>query len=314
MITGTERLAFWGLAAAFILMAGAAEASSLTVGWDPSADPVVVGYRVSFGSRSGVYTADIDTGTQTIQQVPNLTPGTAYYFVVRAYDAVGNMSGPSQEVMGVAPLSSALSVTCPAALAVSPTGTSVAVTFNAITSGGAAPVTTTCTPASGSRFAVGATPVQCTAKDAAGITARCTGSVVVSTTSSVSVEGTHVPPASQIVDETGATYTLKNASPYPMIMRNGVQLAGGFGTALAWCRGEILRARRRQRMVALDNGRILRTAGSRQGRPTPARLRSRSRRQRPSRRTGRTSRRPGRSSILPATPTRCRLPVRLRWC
>jgi lysophospholipase L1-like esterase len=56
----------------------------------------------------------------------------------------------------------------------------VAVSFNLpVTSGGAAPVTTGCTPASGNTFPVGQTPVACNATDGRGIVAMCTFNVTV---------------------------------------------------------------------------------------------------------------------------------------
>jgi lysophospholipase L1-like esterase len=67
-------------------------------------------------------------------------------------------------------------ITCPAAPppVVSGNGQSAVVTFaSAIATGGAAPVTVSCTPASGSEFKLGSTPVTCTATDAAHRTASC---------------------------------------------------------------------------------------------------------------------------------------------
>ena len=166
---------------AIVATAGAADASSLTVAWDASADPNVAGYKVAFGVQSGVYTTELDAGTQTVYQVVNLTGGVAYYFVVRAYDNVGNLSPPSQEVMGVAPLSTPLSITCPALTVTSSDGNPVTVTFSPTTSGGLSPVASTCSPPSGSQFPVGTTSVECTATDGAGVSATCTGAVVVNT-------------------------------------------------------------------------------------------------------------------------------------
>jgi hypothetical protein len=180
MLTRVALSAFF-LLVAIVATAGAADASSLTVAWDPSADPNVAGYRVAFGVQSGVYATELDAGTQTVYQVDNLTGGVAYYFVVRAYDSVGNFSAPSQEVMGVAPLSTPLSISCPALTVTSSDGNPVTVTFSPTISGGLPPVTSTCTPPSGSQFPVGTTSVQCTATDAAGATATCTGAVVVKT-------------------------------------------------------------------------------------------------------------------------------------
>jgi hypothetical protein len=156
-----------------------ADAATLRVAWDASSDPAVAGYKVSMGTRSGVYTVIVDAGTQTTEQFNNLTAGATYYFVVQAYDRLGNLSPPSAEVAGVAPSSSALAIVCPVPTAGSATGAPVAVAFSASASGGVPPVTTTCAPASGSLFSVGSTPVLCTARDTAGAVATCGTAVVV---------------------------------------------------------------------------------------------------------------------------------------
>jgi lysophospholipase L1-like esterase len=74
-----------------------------------------------------------------------------------------------------------LTITCPADVTtVSFTGAAVSVTFPApTTTGGVSPVQVICNRASGSAFPVGATPVQCTATDAAATTRACTFTVTV---------------------------------------------------------------------------------------------------------------------------------------
>lgn len=72
-------------------------------------------------------------------------------------------------------------ITCPAPQTVQlTTGTSIAVTFpNPTTANGKPPVTSSCTPPSGSVFNVGATTVSCTATDALQRTASCSFPVTV---------------------------------------------------------------------------------------------------------------------------------------
>ena len=78
---------------------------------------------------------------------------------------------------------SALAITCPANVTVTATSSPTAVTFSApTTSGGVAPVQTTCTRASGSLFNSGATQVQCTATDAARTAVSCSFTVTVNVT------------------------------------------------------------------------------------------------------------------------------------
>src|SRR4051812_5708350 len=74
------------------------------------------------------------------------------------------------------PTPATLTVTCPASItAPSPDGNAVVVTFNpAHTSGGTAPVATSCSSQSGWSYPVGSTPVNCTATDAKQQPATCT--------------------------------------------------------------------------------------------------------------------------------------------
>src|SRR5262249_42192917 len=114
-------------------------AATLRVAWDASEDARVVGYTVSMGTQSGVHCVVVDAGRQTIQQFDNLTPGTRYYFVVQAYDGSGNLSVPSNEVSGVAPLSSPLAIMCPVPTATTLRDAPVLVTFQPIVTGGVPP-------------------------------------------------------------------------------------------------------------------------------------------------------------------------------
>src|SRR5262245_40151389 len=79
-----------------------------------------------------------------------------------------------------------LSLTCPRIAPVTESGNSgkTVVRFaNPTVSGGAAPVTVTCSPKSGSQLSVGTTTVSCQATDAARRTAACTTSATVLPTS-----------------------------------------------------------------------------------------------------------------------------------
>jgi lysophospholipase L1-like esterase len=74
-----------------------------------------------------------------------------------------------------------LSIACPSNRSVqSPDGNATNVTFDAPqTTGGTAPVSTTCSPSSGSQFAVGNTTVSCEARDAGSRQASCSFTVQV---------------------------------------------------------------------------------------------------------------------------------------
>lgn len=74
-----------------------AHGGTLTVAWDPSPDPTVMGYRVYVGTTSGAYSEIYDVGNVTTF-VYNAAEGTTYYFTVAAY-APGPVVGPrSSEV------------------------------------------------------------------------------------------------------------------------------------------------------------------------------------------------------------------------
>jgi hypothetical protein len=90
----------WSLFA-LLLTAVPAAAGTLTLAWDPSSGASVIGYRLSYGTQPGTYTTTVDVGNRTIWQVRSLAGGQRFYFVVRAYDSWGQMSGPSAEVSGI---------------------------------------------------------------------------------------------------------------------------------------------------------------------------------------------------------------------
>lgn len=64
----------------------------------------MLGYRLYYGTESGLYQNSIDLGLTTrysLSQVP-LPGGKTYYFAVTAYNAAGE-SGFSNEVTAVSP-------------------------------------------------------------------------------------------------------------------------------------------------------------------------------------------------------------------
>jgi parallel beta-helix repeat protein len=105
-------------------------------------------------------------------------------------------------VDGVAPPGQ-LTVTCPANKSVtSSNGSPVVVNYSVNTSGGVAPVTVSGSPASGSSFPVGTTPVQVTARSSDGQTATCGFSVTV--TYSPALSASAVGPQATITCPAGA--------------------------------------------------------------------------------------------------------------
>jgi hypothetical protein len=77
------------------------DASALTLTWDSSADPAVVGYVVYVGTASGFYTDAIDVGDTTSFTYKASQPGQVYYFAVASYAAGTIVGPPSAEVVGM---------------------------------------------------------------------------------------------------------------------------------------------------------------------------------------------------------------------
>jgi len=74
---------------------------ALGLAWDEGPfSESITGYIVSYGVSSGSYPHTRDVGMVTFATIAELVSGVRYYFVVRAYNAVG-LSEPSNEVSGV---------------------------------------------------------------------------------------------------------------------------------------------------------------------------------------------------------------------
>lgn len=78
-------------------------AQSVTLAWDSSPDPTVVGYNIYSGVASGTYTNRVDAGNATTGNISNLVEGTTYFFAVTAYDASGLESDFSNEISFTVP-------------------------------------------------------------------------------------------------------------------------------------------------------------------------------------------------------------------
>ncbi len=87
------------LAVVLALVAGAASVvDAATASWDPNSEPDVAGYKLSYGTESGVHTTTIDVGNVTSYQF-NPAPGKRYYVVVQAYNTAGGLSDKSAEAI-----------------------------------------------------------------------------------------------------------------------------------------------------------------------------------------------------------------------
>lgn len=70
---------------------------SVTLAWDPSPSPGVVGYRIYYGTAPRDYTNQVNAGNATLLSVSNLNYGPTYYFTATAYDLAGLESDFSNE-------------------------------------------------------------------------------------------------------------------------------------------------------------------------------------------------------------------------
>ena len=87
----------------FFTVGMACAASNVTFEWDANSELDLAGYRLYQSQTPGVYTfgdgnqiATVLAGTETVQ-ITDVVDGI-YFWVLTAYDATGNESGPSNEV------------------------------------------------------------------------------------------------------------------------------------------------------------------------------------------------------------------------
>ncbi len=83
----------------FLLVASAAFAANVTLGWDRNPEGDIAGYRLYYGTSSRLYTANLDVGNTDQHTVTGLAAGTTYYFAATAYDISGAESAYSAEVL-----------------------------------------------------------------------------------------------------------------------------------------------------------------------------------------------------------------------
>ena len=76
---------------------------SVTLAWNRSTDPTVVGYNIYYGRASGLYTNMINAGNATNATISSLIPGITDYFAVTTYNSSGVQSPFSNEVSYTAP-------------------------------------------------------------------------------------------------------------------------------------------------------------------------------------------------------------------
>ena len=100
--------------AALMGTASSLHAATVTALWNANPEPDIAGYKLSYGTATGVYTTTVDVGNVTSSVLTGLTPATRYFFVVQAYNTGGLTSANSAEVffdVPAAPIITSLSPT-----------------------------------------------------------------------------------------------------------------------------------------------------------------------------------------------------------
>jgi len=93
LITG-----FVGAGLLVLVLAFLINAESLTLVWEPSDSPDVLGYRVYWGRQSGVYPNSMNVGISSRATINDRMLGYRYFFVITALDFWGNESKYSNDV------------------------------------------------------------------------------------------------------------------------------------------------------------------------------------------------------------------------
>jgi hypothetical protein len=101
-ITGPVKL-LGSLVVCTAFVASVQAQANVTLAWNPIADPLVAGFNVYYGGTSGVYTNEINVGTNTSVTISNLTMGATYYFASTTYTADEAESAFSSEVSYTVP-------------------------------------------------------------------------------------------------------------------------------------------------------------------------------------------------------------------
>jgi hypothetical protein len=94
-----------------LVQAAPISAIPVTLAWDASPDPAVVGYALYYGVVNSSTTNRLDLGTTTSVTVTNLYAGSNYFFFVAAFNAFGMESVPSNMLLYRPPALSRLRLT-----------------------------------------------------------------------------------------------------------------------------------------------------------------------------------------------------------
>jgi hypothetical protein len=93
------RAGLWAFGLLYLLLSSIASAAPVTLAWDAVSDPGLAGYKIHYGYASGQYSFSVDVGNTTTASLSDLDQNQVYYVAATAYDASGNESDFSNEVM-----------------------------------------------------------------------------------------------------------------------------------------------------------------------------------------------------------------------
>ena len=82
----------------------AANAATVTLGWDKNSELGIAGYRMHYGTTSGSYSYKVDVGNYTSCTISDLEEGTTYYFAATAYNTNNIESNLSEELIHTIPI------------------------------------------------------------------------------------------------------------------------------------------------------------------------------------------------------------------
>jgi len=100
IFTRPEWLTLLAIAACpVVAVAAVTPSSTVSLEWDANPEPDVVGYKVYFGTEPQKYDAVIDVPGATRTELPEITLGSTYYLAVSAYNAAGEESPRSAELV-----------------------------------------------------------------------------------------------------------------------------------------------------------------------------------------------------------------------
>lgn len=92
--------------------------AQVTLAWDANTEPDLAGYRIHYGTSSGVYPFSVDLRKNTGCTISDLEEGTTYFFAATAYDTHGDESEFSRELHYTTPSEDQSAVAQPDAIIV----------------------------------------------------------------------------------------------------------------------------------------------------------------------------------------------------